>query len=53
MNQQQELLPIADSSKSGPSIRHRHYIDIDIHDTHAVLDHLMVDAVIRVINDIR
>lgn len=37
----------------GIPIRHRHYIDINIQDTHAILDQLMVDAAIRVVGEIR
>ena len=32
---------------------YRHHINITINDTHCILEQLMVDTVIRMVNDIR
>lgn len=39
--------------ESAIPIRHHRNIEVDLNDTQAVLDQLMVDAAIRVVSDIR
>lgn len=40
-------------SQDEPPIRYRHYVDVVMKETQAIMEQLMVDAVIRVVSEIR